>query len=74
MASEKPNEKEKALNRVADALFALAKAQNETAKAAKRSADCAEEMLDMQRTNFAVTKALESQLMLHAASGSGKAS
>lgn len=51
------------LKRLADATFQQAKAQLKAAHAAERNAAVAEQMLEMQKTNLAVTKALESELI-----------
>jgi len=54
------------VGRVADALFAQAKAQREQVKLTERTTLVQEELLAMQKVNMAVTKALEQQLMLAA--------
>ena len=52
-----------ALNRIADALFAQAKAQREGVKVSERQAAVQEEMCDLQKANLAVTMQLEQQLI-----------
>jgi hypothetical protein len=60
-----------ALNRIADALFQQAKASRAQVKVAERQVQIAENMAEMQRTNLAVTKHLESELALRARETAG---
>ncbi len=51
------------INRVADALFQVAKAQKALAAQAKRQANATEALLEAQKVNLAVSKALEEELL-----------
>jgi hypothetical protein len=62
-----------ALNRVADGLFAVAKAQRDIAKAAEKQLEISRTMAEMQKANLAVTKALEAQLTLQTGNSHGSA-
>ena len=53
-----------AANRVADALFTIAKAQKAGVKAQEGLLETQREMLEMQRQNMATTKALEHALLM----------
>ena len=62
-----------ALNRVADALFACAKEQRVQSRLQERAVAISEEMLEMQKVNLAVSKALEAKLLLEGAKDAGPA-
>ncbi len=51
------------VHRVADALFQVAKAQKALAAQAKRQANATEALLEAQKVNLAVSKALEEELL-----------
>ena len=51
------------VHRVADALFQIAKAQKALAAQAKRQANATEALLEAQKVNLAVSKALEEELL-----------
>jgi hypothetical protein len=53
-----------ALNRIADALFQVAKEHRAQNSLAKRSLEMQEALLEMQRTNLAVSKHLEAELIM----------
>ena len=60
-----------ALNRIADALFAQAKAQRENVKLTERQVAVQEELLALQHVNLHVTKVLEQKLLEQASAGAG---
>ncbi|NIO40793.1 MAG: hypothetical protein GTO41_11810 [Burkholderiales bacterium] len=57
-----------ALDRIANALFQQDKTNRKLAAIQERAVVVSEKMLEMQQTNLAVTKALEQELTLRAAS------
>lgn len=57
-----------ALNRIADAIFAVAKAKRHSNEMQERIVEVSEAMCEMQKTNLAVSKALEQKLLLDGAS------
>ena len=61
------------LNRVADGIFALAKARREQNKLIERQIGISERMCDMQEANLAVTKHLEAELALRVGEPRGSA-
>ena len=52
-----------ALNRIADALFAIAKEERRAAKANERSVAIQEKLYEYQETSLRVSKALEERLL-----------
>lgn len=54
---------EDALNRVADALFAIAKEERRSAKASERSVAIQEKLYEFQEVSLRVSKALEERLL-----------
>jgi hypothetical protein len=62
-----------ALDRIANALFQQDKTNRKLAAIQERAVIVSEAMLEMQKTNLAVTKALEAELALRAASNGGSA-
>ena len=58
-----------AVNRVADALFTIAKAQKQANKAQERLVDVQETLLELQESNMAVTAQLEEALRRRAQEG-----
>ena len=60
-----------AQNRIADALFQLAKANREQVKVSQRQLAVAEDMAEMQKANLAVTKHLEAELAMRATGNVG---
>jgi hypothetical protein len=62
-----------ALDRIGNALFQQDKTNRKLAAIQERAVIVSEAMLEMQKTNLAVTKALEAELMLRAASNGGSA-
>ena len=62
-----------ALNRIADALFSLAKSQEIVAQQNTRSVDLQVDMLNMQRVHMAVSQALEEALLTQRADSASPA-
>ena len=56
-----------ALNRVADALFQQSKALKKSADASTKACELSQELVDMQKANLAVTKQLETALIMQTA-------
>ena len=52
-----------ATNRVADAIFSVATQMRFQSKLQERAVSCAEQSLEAQKANLAVTRALEAQLI-----------
>jgi len=62
-----------ALNRAADALFQCATEQRRQTRLQERAVKVSEQMLENQKVNLAVSRALESKLMLEGAENAGSA-
>ena len=60
-----------AANRIADALFAIAKQQRGLVTQAARQNDATEALLEIQKAQLGVTEALETQLRLNIANTPG---
>lgn len=60
-----------ALNRIADALFQLAKQQQRQNKLIERQVTVSESLLEMQQTNLRVTQHLEAELAARSAAERG---
>lgn len=62
-----------ALNRVADALFQCATEQRRQTRLQERAVAVSEQMLENQKVNLSVSRALEQKLMLEGAENAGSA-